>query len=94
MKKLFVPLAIAAVVAMGYMGYGAYSPQSEEEALLLENVEALTSGDVSSSELKWSNEIKCVNRDDSETYRVCEERGPGNSCTPGGSKTCDCGVNC
>lgn len=41
-KKLFVPLAIAAVVAMGYMGYGAYSPQSEEEALLLENVEALT----------------------------------------------------
>ena len=45
MKKLFVPLAIAAVVAMGYMGYGAYSPQSEEEALLLENVEALTKSD-------------------------------------------------
>lgn len=46
-KKVFVSLAFAAVVAMGYVGYGAYSPQSEEEALLLENVEALTGSDVS-----------------------------------------------
>ena len=47
MKKMFlVPLAFAAVVAAGYVSYGAYSPQSEEDALLLENVEALTKGDV------------------------------------------------
>ncbi len=45
-KKLFVPLAVAAVVAMGYVSYGAYGPQSEEDALLFENVEALAGNDV------------------------------------------------
>lgn len=40
-KKIFVPLMVVAAVAMGYVGYGASGSQSEEEALLLENVEAL-----------------------------------------------------
>lgn len=44
-KKLFVPLAVAAVVAMGYVGYGAYGSQSEEDALLVDNVEALASNE-------------------------------------------------
>lgn len=45
-KKILVPLAFAAVVAMGYVSYGAYGPQSEEDALLFENVEALAGNDV------------------------------------------------
>lgn len=43
--KFFAPLAVAAVVAMGYVGYRAYSPLSEKDALLLENVEALSDGE-------------------------------------------------
>ena len=44
-KKILVPLAVAAVVAAGYVGYVTYGSQSEEEALLMDNVEALASGD-------------------------------------------------
>ena len=48
-KKFLVPLAVAAVVAAGYVGYGSYGQHSEDDALLLENVEALASLDVTTS---------------------------------------------
>lgn len=39
--KFFAPLMVAAFVAAGYVSYGAYSSQLEDDTLLLENVEAL-----------------------------------------------------
>lgn len=56
-KKIFVPLVAAAVVAMGYVGYGAYNSQSEEDALLLENVEALTRGEGAGTRYKCYSSI-------------------------------------
>ena len=41
-KKFILSLVmVTAVVAAGYVGYGSYGQQSEKDALLLENVEAL-----------------------------------------------------
>lgn len=44
-KNFLTPLAVAAVVAAGYVGYGVYGSQPEDDVLLLENVEALARGD-------------------------------------------------
>ena len=88
MKKMFlVPLAFAAVVAAGYVSYGAYSPQSEEDALLLENVEALTKGDVTGNTHPKSMEshFKCgvpMGGGSSCTTEVISCPGGGTGCTP------------
>lgn len=65
-KKIFVPLMVVAAVAMGYVGYGAYCSQSEDDALLLENVEALASDDLGSSgEIpRYINDTKIKNHKD------------------------------
>ena len=93
MKKMFlVPLAFAAVVAAGYVSYGAYSPQSEEEALLLENVEALTKGDAG-TEYAWSHDIDCPGWFTGD-YQVCQKEGEEGTCSVPGDITCECGKNC
>lgn len=49
-KKFILSLVIVAVfVAAGYVGYGSYGQQSEDDALLFENVEALASFEVTTT---------------------------------------------
>lgn len=83
-----------AICAAAISGYGAFSKnaQSDGNNLLMENVEALTE-DESTDSYAWSNPIDCPGLWTGD-YSVCEKNGPGNSCSSGGDKTCDCGKNC
>ena len=90
--KFFTPLMVAAFVAVGYVSYGAYESQSEDDALLLENVEALARGDVEDV-YAWSHDIDCPGLFTGD-YQVCQEKGPENSCSKPGAVTCDCEKNC
>lgn len=91
MKKLIVPLAIAAVVAVGYMGYGAYSPQSEEEALLLENVEALTKIEGCRNEIICYSTFKGVDSPDADiTTSKCYPCGMEVKCESMADKSTCC----
>lgn len=75
-KKIFVPLIVAAVVAMSYVGYEYYGSQSEEDALLLDNVEALAKLEGCRNTLTCYSTFKGVNSDKADiTTKDCNPCG-------------------
>lgn len=95
MKTTLVSLFSAMFIGTtGYVGYQTYQTNMKinESELLLENIEVLANGEASGG-YAWSDPIDCTGIGTGD-YCVCEEDGPGNSCSSPGSKTCDCGRNC
>ncbi|MGN0233000.1 MAG: hypothetical protein ACI4B5_01090 [Bacteroidaceae bacterium] len=98
-------LAIAGLTALNFTQSRAsllrntLASSSDED--LLECTDESSSTATSSStadntvELSWSHAIECPTKSKDKTYyHVCQENGYENSCTTGGSVTCDCGRNC
>ena len=104
-KLMFACFSIAGLTALNFTQSRAsflrnmLASSSDED--LLECTDASSSTATSSStaddsvELSWSHAIECPTKSKSKTYyHVCQQNGYENSCTSGGSLTCDCGRNC
>lgn len=100
MKKNFFGIGLIVAIAL-FAGYTAYNSHGNINLskVTLANLEALAGendnggGDENSKKYNWSALHDCQGIGTGD-YRVCEENGPGNSCSSPGDKTCDCGRNC
>lgn len=95
MKKITVIVSICVTLLIA--GYNVYSSQIclELPNLLLANVDALANDDEypEAKDYNWSGDIDCPGWWTGD-YRVCQENGPGNTCSAPGAVTCNCGTNC
>lgn len=75
-KKILVPLMVAAVVAVGYVGYGAFGSLAGDDALLLENVEALSKIEGCRNTITCYSTFKGVDSDKADiTTKDCDPCG-------------------
>jgi hypothetical protein len=95
--KKFIWGGIAAVAIGGFAIFNvSLNSQNglSSSSVFLQNLEALSDGENGGSQTyRWTqNEIKCDQG--SGKYKSCNANGTGNICSPGGSTTCTCGLNC
>ena len=96
-KKIFIGIAAVAVAAIATVNVNFASQNNDDlSTMVLANAEALAGEADNGSNLKWSGNIRCSTQIPGATgsYRVCQDNGSGNACSPGGATTCTCGVNC